>query len=85
MYVHIKRDHLVEMELSPGGQSAEKYLSNEPRMEGVGKNVAEREQFEVMDCKIVKLRKMPLKFCDRKRDKNCSKMFMWAFGCCKAQ
>ncbi len=45
VYVHIKRDHLVEVELSPGGQAAEKYLSNGPRIEGVGENVVEREQF----------------------------------------
>ncbi len=57
VYVHIKRDYLVEMELSPGGQIAEKYLSNEPRLGGIGENVAEREQFEIVDCKIVKLRK----------------------------
>ncbi len=66
------RDHLVEIELSPEGQTAEKYLLNEPRMEGVGENV-EREQFEVVDCEIVKLRKTPLKFCNAKCDKNQSK------------
>ncbi len=58
-----------------GGQTAEKCLSNEPRTEGVGENVAERGQFEVVVCEIVKLRKTPLKFCNAKHDKNCSKMY----------
>ncbi len=55
------------MELNPGGQTAEEYLSNEPRTEGVGENVVEREPFEVVDCKIVKLRKTSSKFCNAKR------------------
>ncbi len=76
IYVHIKRDHIVKMELSPEGQTAEKYLSNEPRTGGVGENVTEREQFKVVDHKIFKLRKTPLKFCNAKRDKNCSKMYV---------
>ncbi len=73
------------MELSPGGQTAEKYLSSEPRTEGVGENVTEREQFEIVDCKIVKPRKTLFKFCNVKRDKKCSKMYVWTFGCCGAQ
>ncbi len=76
MYVRIKRDHLVKMEISPGGQTAEKYLSNEPRMEGVGENVAEGEHFEVADCEMVKLRKTPLTFCNAKHDKIRSKMYV---------
>ncbi len=85
MYVHIKTDHHVEMELSPECQTAEKYLSNEPRMEGVDENVDERKQFEVVNCEIVKLSKTPLKFCSAKCNRNHLKMYTWAFRCYGAQ
>ncbi len=73
------------MELSPGGQVAEKYLSNGPRMEGVGENVSKRAQFDIVDCEMSKLRETPLRSCNAKCDKNHSKMYVWAFGCCGAQ
>ncbi len=68
VYIHIKRDYPFKMDLNLGGQTAEKYLSNESRMEGVGENVTEQEQFKVVNCKIIKLRKTPLKFCNAKCD-----------------